>query len=632
MPLKVWLPEFPFVPINPLASEKPFYCWSQSASLSGGLAGLGPAAGWELDPGLPAAIHLEDLQWLNCGFRMSFGKDRQALWLQVSEQLWLASLPLESTPTLFAPGLKLETASGLQRLELPTGSLELRMERKDHALHLRLSYGEVELPEEEADLEALWDEALERRSHWNPELIPAGEEELRTRISMERLHAECVGPLPLKSLWLLLPALALFSPEEAAELFDRALQGEHTWPYAAQCLNAFPETLRSPERIARLKERLQPRLMPLLDDPQLPQWEEEADSLSPDIYDPSLRMVERGALLLAEAETLAELSQDPALFQQERKRLLSLLMEDHWSSERRIFLDHSGEGTPVRRMTFGTLLPLLSSALPNEQRRSLLRQLQPGATLFSSYGLQAWQPLENDSQPPLRSAEEQLLLLPLFHQGHGDALSPLYTAWQDTLRQQPILLSPGASALWLRCLPLRRNMSSDLGRYPAWVRFLERNRNTVVGAAAALILIIPAIIGFSFTRTASMSMRQQQDRIGFGNTLYELGRFEEAEQVYSELIDGAENESSMPAFLLRRGNARFRLERYQQALDDYQEAESMDADENFPEARWNQAQCLIQLGRNREALALLETYLEDFGPRLPGQERRIRNAIALLAQ
>jgi len=150
-------------------------------------------------------------------------------------------------------------------------------------------------------------------------------------------------------------------------------------------------------------------------------------------------------------------------------------------------------------------------------------------------------------------------------------------------------------------------------------------------------ILLVTIALFAFTALVlvqafrnDLNMQEETLTAGSAETLTTLGRNEEAIEVYTRLLTLSRGEGNFSAYHLNRGDLYFAEEQYDEALEDYQAAISRDELGLLYQARWNKAQTLSRLGREEEAKAGFEAFIEEYGGELPHIRQRAEVAIALL--
>lgn len=151
-----------------------------------------------------------------------------------------------------------------------------------------------------------------------------------------------------------------------------------------------------------------------------------------------------------------------------------------------------------------------------------------------------------------------------------------------------------------------------------------------------LILGVVAVgtvaIIWSLASPSTISPREAALAVGSADTLKRLGKFEEAEAIYTQLLEDIGSEANVQSYYYNRANLRYRLERYEEAADDYKQAISYDPEGFLYQARWNLAQSYRQLGQKDLALQELKAFQAEYAEELPHLNPRVNKAIALLQQ
>jgi len=541
------------------------------------------------------------------------------------------------------------------------------------------------------DLRALWTELWKQRMLWLARM-KAEERPVLFDLALEVLEAGLHPPagtfpaeilsepgrtppgLNLRELPGLLPALARMEPESAGALLENLCQ---VVPLSTGALPAFaplngtaPETAENAPpawpalsiavRTARMGDAplpLPPALLPRLEQHirawidlsdgarPLPVWPDPDTAFTPEIVDEDIDLCDLAALLIAEIDAYRDLSGDRTAFQEVRERWRARLLEQHWSAARAVFLDRTGDGVLTRRMTLGGLLPLLWNDLPEEQQRGLYRTLSQSKGLRGPRGLLQWEPKEDDPAPaPVRTLSQHFFMRPLLLDAPPDIRTRMGLSWAQALDDHVKTgrgfpgewdgnakgWHPLTAAFCLRFAPLHAKEDLELGHYPAWIRFLERQRESIIGAVATLAVVIPITLGIFFALRPHYSIQQEQTFAGHGETMIALGRFAEAEAVYTDLLSRTRRPTFHTSYYAQRGNVRARQNNLEAARDDLLRAAERDQDLLRPNVHWNLAQVHWRLGDLDTARDALEEFIDIFDEGYPDLGRRARNALALM--
>ncbi len=472
-----------------------------------------------------------------------------------------------------------------------------------------------------------------------------------------------------------LPALARLEPEAArgvidtlAELptlpsgclpafvtLDDGMADAPAWPLLARAILAAKHagalSTPSPELSAKLETHINGYLSAWEETGTiLPVWPDGDQAFTPEIFDEDLALTDLAAMLVSEIESLAELCKKPALFSEAKNKLRKILLESHWSDTRGIFLDRmsGGEagGAPVKRMTAGGLIPLIWKDLPDPNRRAILKTLAQSDGLRSRAGLLQWEPRPDDpAAPPIRPELQHLLLQPLLRNAPPEMTTLMGAAWAKSLDDLarantgfPLSMTPAQTPEWhpltaafcLRFAPLRTKMDLELSKYPKFVRALERHRTKIVGCIAAIIILLPSTIGLHYATREDYSAHREQSEAGHAETLYTLGQYEAAAQIYSDLLRMERFRSRHLYYHFQRGKCHWHLGDYAAAKADFVRAVELDEDLRLPAAHWNLGQTHWRLGQISEARATFEDVLEVFSEGYPELGQRAAHALEML--
>lgn len=677
-----WHPDFPLATHRPARDPGPsraavFHTGRVLGSISSKTAkGI-----WSFEPGLPPGYDLQSLHLLNCGYRLLTADDEDLLFLQVRPGLFLGDFPVAAVPELFCTRQTVteEGSRSLLRLAEWTISLTQEVRGNRRAVRLQVSTDPNLHAESETDLRALWSDLWKQRMLWlsrmkaeeRPVLFDLALEVLESDLPPDSgtLPADTHPTLLLNDLPGRLPALARMEPEAAADLLAclcrasplangalpaRSPRSESdtevpAWPVLALAIH----TARQGEVPLTLPDALLPRLENHLrawislsqSQGPLPVWPDADTAFTPEIVDEEIDLCDLAALLIAEIDAYRALSGDAAAFTSERERWRTHLLNHHWSAARGVFLDRTREGSLTQRLTLGGLLPLLWHDLPGVQQRGLYRALSQSKGLRGPRGLLQWEPREDDPAPaPVRLLSQHLFLRPLLREAPPDLRTLMGLSWAKALDEhvQAGRGFPGdwdgtakdwhplTAAFCLRFAPLHAKEDLLLAEYPGWVRFLERQRASIIGAAATLAIAIPITLGVFFALQPHYSSQQEHSFAGHGETMLALGRFAEAEAVFTDLLRRSRRSTFHPVYYAQRGKARAERNDLIAARDDLQRAADLDRDLLRPSVHWNLAQIHWRLGDLPAARKALEEFVEIFEEGYPGLGRQARNALALL--
>ncbi len=659
-----WIPGFPFQ-----SAGAPSTTCVAAESL-GALSGAETPPAWQFDPGIPPSLRPVALLFLHSGFRIDYGAEGSYTLLALETGLWVGSAPEAALPELFSPLAPPRREGALSWVDTATQRIALLSIESGKHRHLALGLSTPGDQQLAARLhQALRDpEAHEKR--WQDEIALRHEtlqhidhpESPSLGPCLERLYSlippsppwptwprEFDTPIALQDLLALLPPLAPLHPDAACAMLDRIAELPATpdgflpiapgsslpaWPTLALSLLELPPSLYPHPSFQRALDRATDHLDAWLASWQvaggpLPVWPDPDAALTPEVVDPDLHHTDLAALLVAEADAWLKLRKDPTRFSPRIRPLADTLLKRFWSPTHHALADQSPDGTFAKRLTLGSLLPLLWPQLPADRRRALWKRATAHGGLRAPNGLRQWESRPGDPVAPPVRLEIQLLFLPALAEVPADAAAVLAEAWSHWTPAPGRLPTPLAAALHLRLLPFHTPGRIELGRYPAWVRHLEHHRRNIVAAVAALALLLPSLFGLFYSFRDEIGTQQQIALSGHAETLLAFQRHAEAEELYTRLIEHARGAKSNPRFPYLRGNARHHLGRLEEALADYREAVRLDPDMTLLAAHWNLAQTLRELGRNEEAIPLFQALAAEFGDQIPGFALRAANAIHL---
>lgn len=688
---ETWHQDLPLVSLLSERTGSPSPLFRTARSL-GGLVGDSPGGFWSFEPGLPPGYDLQELHLLNCGYRMVSLEEEDLLLLQVRPGLFLGNFPVSAVPELFCSHQAVKEEGSRSTLLTGDSVVELTQELRENRRLVRLRIRPAGDPPSESgpepDVRELWAALWKERKRWLSRM-GAEERPVMFDLALEVLEAGLRPPAPpFSGDWLnsgtapgiriqdlpgLLPALTRMAPEAAGKLLNTLLSvprldngafpafsplkntpeepdaGRPAWPMlsiAVQTARAGEAPLAVPPGLLpALREHIQAWVAISDDGGSLPVWPDPDGAFTPEIVDEGLELFDLAALLIAEIDAYRHLSGDASAFESERSRWRAEVLGTHWSATRGVFLDRTRGGQPAKRMTLGTLLPLLWSDLPGDHRRALLRSLAQSKGLRSPKGLLQWEPRDGDPAPaPVRTLSQHLLMRPLLADAPQDVRSLVGLSWAQALddharhdRGFPADWEEPArgwdlltAAFCLRFAPLHAKADLQLGQYPAWVRFLERQRSSIIGTLSTLAVVIPLMLGLFFALRPDYSQQQEQSVAGHGETMIALGRFADAEAVFTDLLSRTRRPTFHLNYYAQRGQVRARLNNFEGAREDLLRAVELDQDLIRPSAHWNLAQVLWRMGDLDAARAALEEFAEIFEEGYPQLGRNARNALALI--
>lgn len=156
------------------------------------------------------------------------------------------------------------------------------------------------------------------------------------------------------------------------------------------------------------------------------------------------------------------------------------------------------------------------------------------------------------------------------------------------------------------------------------------SRLLLIGVAVMVIATFALI--WSQANPYEYNATQETLHAGTASTLLNLGNLTDAEQVYTDLLKRSRSEAQFGTYHFQRGNIRFRLERYEEAIEDFQQVGVHDPDGYIYQARWNLAQAYIRMGKKEQATKELVAFQEEYGEELPQFNTRVDMALQLLEE
>lgn len=674
-----WVSEFPLIPV-PSTETGIFYPRLTTQNTIGGLA---PRSGhWHFEPGLGADLEISEILLLCSGFRLTMLNEQVCELLHSEPGIFMGRLPGRANPELFSTqqktemegpfsfvtdhdqtiGLWTKTENDIQTFAL----VQLQGNRQDCQSKL-----EAIIPNIPGTLPKLWEQETSLRQKWCSE-IPSETNSERMGLAFERLQGlierrvgifegtwvrddslEYPG-MSLDLTFQILPAVAQFESKIAAELLQTvsslprlengawaasySIKGEFNstqpaLPFLATVLKDLPgealKQLKETTFLDQYSQHLQ-CFLASSEKEELPHWPSPETSFTPEITDPSsLKQFDLSALLVVEMENLQRLSGNKITFEAQRKELESIIWKNFWCSKRKRLLDKTMENDFAARLTAGSLLPLLWKSCPKSEFSFLNQSLSNREEFRASEGIRQWEPKKEDPVPPPVVPRTQLLFLPLLHKLSTAAASILSADWHRLLEADSDLSNPASASLLIQLTPFSRQINPQLEKYPAWVRTMEKHRKSIVTIAAVILLLVPAGFSIFFSIRKDFSQQEELLQSGHAETLLTMGNLEEAEKVYTRLITRSRMKSRLENYYLSRANLRFKLNRYEEALSDYQKTIELDPIGNLFKARWNLAQVYARLNRYEEAIDVLEAFNNEYGEELPGYKQNAEHAMHL---
>lgn len=660
----------------------------------GSFTGISSEGPWSFELGLPPGFDLQTLHLLNCGYRMVSTDDVDLLFLQVQPGRFLGNFPVSVVPELFCTRQTVQEEGSRSRLSLGNHRVELTQEVKENRRWVQLTVNSPTESSADSttdstppeDLRDLWTSLWKQRMLWlsrmkaeeRPVLFDLALEILESGVysatppftNESFIDPEAVPPgLHLQHLPGILPALTRMDSDTAQNLLQNLV---HIPTLASGALPAFAPIEGSPDPApawpvlalaVRTAQRgdapltLPPELLPCLEKhiqawiqlsdkgTALPQWPDPDTAFTPEIVDDDLELCDLAALLVAEIDAYRDLCGNKTAFNDVHTRWREHLLEHHWSSSRSIFLDRTREGTLAKRMTLGGLLPLLWNDLPEDRQRGLYRTLSQPNGLRSSKGLLQWEPKDGDPAPaPVRTLCQHLFMHPLLQDAPPDIRSLMGLSWAQAMDEHvkqdrgfPLKWDEERSgwhsltaAFCLRFAPLHAKEDLALGQYPAWVRFLEHQRQSIIGTVSTLAIMIPIAIGLFFALRPHYSTQQEQTVSGHGETMIALRNYSQAEEIFTDLLNNTRRPTFHLTYYAQRGKVRAHLHKLEEAREDLLRAVELDQDLLLPAAHWNLAQVQWRLGDHAQARDTLEEFIDIFDEGYPALARRARNALALM--
>lgn len=366
----------------------------------------------------------------------------------------------------------------------------------------------------------------------------------------------------------------------------------------------------------------------------MPTWREESEAWIPEIYDARVITVDCSAMLAAEIDALDDFARSasgasPILpeLAAYRDMLRTTLRTSFWDPATRRFADRTLEGQPVRRITLSAATPILTTAASDEERASLLGLLGDGGPLLTTDGARAWEPWPDDPQPPPIREADQVLLMDALRRNDAntdadrlrDALAAGARAWAG---DGPLTDAGALSVISIAHPVVERTLDLQM---PVWLRRLDENRAKVT-ILLTLLLVggLLTVIGMT-TGKRKLTVQAVDASKGLASRYYVEGRFEDALAIYSDI---EANWARHPGIALARGNTLYRMGRVDDAIQAYEQ----ELAGSYPAAvaAFNAAVVKLRSGRHDEALRAYQRVTNDFARIAPDIAARARLAVDLL--
>jgi len=647
------------------------------------LGSLAPKSNlWRFEPGLGGDVEISETLLLHCGFRLTLANEQTCELVHLEPGLFIGRMPGRATPELFATHQETGIDGAFSFLTQDSLCIGLWTEQigSEKLIVLCLHHGSSEACRTKLELYSenlqeklgeVWSREFPKRQKWCS-VLPEGFYPENPGLAFERIQGLLEPAAGMfKGLWVrddrleikgmslelhfqMIAALANFQPDVAEELLATLAQlpcdEQNMWsaaytlkgpvqnrrpalPCFASILSGLSKDLMAKVQTLGLIETYSKILAQFLESDSesiVPQWSIAETSFTPEVTDPSsLIQFDLAALLVSEIDSLQKITGEASFLEAERKNLESQLWTGFWSGKRKRLLDKTKDGEFAARVTAGTLLPLLWKSGPKSELAALRQCLLNTDELRSPEGIRQWQPKKDDPISPPVVARTQLLFLPLLKKLPAEAAALISADWHRMLEADPEFSAPETAILWTRLLSYAHTINPHLERYPAWVRGMEKYRKVIVTVAAAILLLIPMAFSLSFAFRDDFSQKEELLEAGHAETLITMGNLKEAEVVYTALIERSRMASRVSTYYMTRGNLRFKQERYEEALQDYQTAIERDPIGNLYKARWNLGQVYARLGQTEEANSALQAFIDEYGEELPSFKIRAQHARTL---
>lgn len=387
-----------------------------------------------------------------------------------------------------------------------------------------------------------------------------------------------------------------------------------------------------------------------------PAWAGATEAFFPELWDAGVCDLELTVFLLAEAEALLLLEDQAAdpdtglleRWKEQRDRLAAHL-ETFWNPAVRRYGQRETGGRFVARRTLAEIFPLLWPGLPEERRKIVLASVRRRNPLRTEIGFLTWEHWKDDAgKPPVRAIEQFMALEALVRGGLIRLADMLGRRWRShyeaywrrgltlpmdlTALPRDVDLRPGILSLipaWPVCLLMASETLAstfEVERTPQRRGMSQRQWAFLSASILGLMLAVLAIIGTLVHGRQTVPISMFETYANLGRAHYDQGDYEKAAQLFQDMRNRVDRPPASLYLLL--GNSYFRLGRYEDAISAYRRIPSGEKQSIL--AFYNQAMALYRLGRNSEAVDLLNRFTTAYREFVPELTQRAEKALNLI--
>ena len=392
-------------------------------------------------------------------------------------------------------------------------------------------------------------------------------------------------------------------------------------------------------------------------------WHTADEGLVPEIFDDNLVSIPLTTMLICETEELQFFSRVLMDFRPEKDVLnelkirLTRNLAEGWNEKAHAYTNYYLNGDPVNRVSIGSYFPMRWSGVDPALATEMEKQLKSSESLITPDGVALWQSWETDEiQGRVEAAHQIFMPLILsrsglvdqqgsFSQGITNAQQTWYKSGAGLVDELALdrnefgdvntpdrgTLQQDLSAACLHLTSQIRSQTMDvnISDYPWIIRWLERNRQTFTTLVTLLFFIAVVITAVSFAKAKKIGWRGEYTMQGLARNRYQIGNYDEAISLYTDLIKISEKPSVTGDYQFMLANAYYQTENYELAEKFYR-ASMENSGASVPQPQWNLTQTLYRMGRYDEARTNLEGWIEKFGEHFPNMERRAETVFTLI--
>ncbi len=367
----------------------------------------------------------------------------------------------------------------------------------------------------------------------------------------------------------------------------------------------------------------------------LPIWRDAREAWTPETYNPLVASADLPSMLASELDAFRDLARavpygpppDEDLLRY-RGSLGRTLGGFFWNPETTMFQDRFPAGHHVLRFTLSATLPMLDTTLGRDALLPVAERLAWGGSLRDPRGVREWSPWPEDAElPPVRESHQLLVLDALEGAGAREVAAGLR---QDMAMRHaaeaPRRLELSEAALRVITLGKPVLSGQPFAMTSPLLTWLDRHRMAVMSWTVSLVagVLVLIIISFMFKRT--VTTQTAGTALGLARRLYQEQHYDQAYQLLNEVLASGR---TFPGLQLNRGNAAFRLGRWEEAEAAYRS--ELKANPNAVMAQLNLALTLLNQQRKQEASEQYQSVTNRYAEADPLMAQRAATALRLLA-